>query len=48
MTSNMDLASQNNMTYEELCRMSWYDHHVLLEKTRANSRQKKIPTSDDW
>jgi len=40
MSSNMILAKTNGMTYEELSRLSWYDHHILLEQTRANSRQK--------
>lgn len=47
MTSNMELARQNNMSYEQLKEFGWYDHHVLLEKTRASSRQKN-PTNDDW
>lgn len=48
MSSDMNLAKQNEMTYEELSRLSWYDHHVLLEHTRASSRQNKTPVSDDW
>ena len=46
MSSNMILAKANGMTYEELSRLSWYDHHILLEQTRANSRQKT--TENDW
>lgn len=40
MSSNMMLAKENGMTYEELSRLSWYDHHVLFEQTRANSHKK--------
>jgi len=40
MSSNMILAKANGMTFEELGRLSWYDHHILLEQTRAQSRQK--------
>lgn len=45
MASNMLLAKSNGMTYKELGQLSWYDHHVLLEQTRATSRQK-APEND--
>ena len=47
MISNMELANQNNMTYDDLKGFSWYDHHVLLEKTRAAGRQN-TPQEDGW
>ena len=48
MISNMELASANNISYEQLKELGWYDHHVMLEKTRASSRQNKTPTEDGW
>lgn len=39
MISNMELARQNNMSYDQLKEIGWYDHHLLLEKTRASGRQ---------
>lgn len=47
MTSNMELARKNNMSYDQLKNLGWYDHHVLLEQTRASSRQN-TPTSDGF
>lgn len=47
MSANMELAKQNNMSYEQLKEFGWYDHNILLEKTRASSRQK-TPPQDDW
>ena len=46
MSSNMILAKANGMTYEELSRLSLYVHQILLEQSRANSRQKT--TQDDF
>lgn len=48
MISNMELANQNNMTYDDLKHFSWYDHHVLLEKTRAASRQNTPQDDEFW
>jgi len=47
MANNMNLAKNNGMTLDELGRLSFYDYHVLLEKTRADSHQK-TPSQDDW
>lgn len=48
MTSNMDLAAANNMSYDQLKEIGWYDHHLLLEKTRAKSRKKTPQADDNW
>lgn len=47
MTSNMELARANNMSFTQLKELGWYDYHVLSEKTRASSRQK-TPSADDF
>lgn len=48
MISNMELANQNNMSYDQLKEIGWYDHHVLLEKTRASSRQTTPQDDAFW
>ncbi|MEK0326349.1 MAG: hypothetical protein QQN63_11665, partial [Nitrosopumilus sp.] len=48
MISNMELAAANNISYEQLKELGWYDHHVMLEKTRASSRQNGTPTDAIW
>ncbi len=47
MISNMDLATANNMSYDQLKELGWYDHHLLFEKTRAKSRQT-TPQADGF